>query len=154
MYVLTMKKVWTACKRHEVMVKLVKYSLYILDFPWRNLESRTLESGIQKVGIRNPRGWNPESRGRDRRNPEVGIRNPGPSWITWGERWHQVNSLTSPLKDVISLKQLAWRHQLFNAYLDLYFPNYLSQSSCWKLLVVRRLSWHRRASDTRRFVAM
>ena len=61
MHVLTMKKIWAACKRHEVMVKLVKYSLYILDFPWRNLESRTLESGIQKVGIRNPRGWNPES---------------------------------------------------------------------------------------------
>ena len=65
MHVLTMKKIWAACKRHEVMVKLVKYSLCILDFPWRNLESRTLESGIQKVGIWNPRGWNPESRGQD-----------------------------------------------------------------------------------------
>ena len=62
-----MKKIWAACKRHEVMVKLVKYSLCILDFPWRNIESRTLESRI-----RNPGGWNPESKGL-----ESGIQRPG-----------------------------------------------------------------------------
>ena len=64
MHVLTMKMIWTACKRHEVMVKLAKYSLYI--------ESRTLESGIQKVGIQNPNGWNPESKWL-----ESGIQRPG-----------------------------------------------------------------------------
>ena len=37
-----------------------------------------MESGIQKVGIRNPKGWNPDA---GIRNLEAGIRNPGHSLI-------------------------------------------------------------------------
>ena len=61
----------------------------------RNPESSKfllLESGIQRLesgihngfGIRNPEGWNPESKGLESRIQmlgEAGIRNPGPSWI-------------------------------------------------------------------------
>ena len=41
-----------------------------------NPESRWLESGIQRVGIRNPEGWNPESKGLESGIQTVGIRNP------------------------------------------------------------------------------
>ena len=48
---------------------------------------RNPETGIrnpQWFGIRNPEGWNPESKGLESRIQmlgEAGIRNPGPSWI-------------------------------------------------------------------------
>ena len=41
-----------------------------------NPESRWLESGIQMVEIRNPDGWNAESRGLESGIQMVGIRNP------------------------------------------------------------------------------
>ena len=45
---------------------------------------RNPETGIRNpplwYGIRNPEGWNPESRCWDPES-EAGIRNPGPSWI-------------------------------------------------------------------------
>ena len=62
-----------------------------------------MESGIQKVGIRNPKGWNPDA---GIRNLEAGIRNPGPSWILLhrakhrvlnGRRWNTETQTTSPL---------------------------------------------------------
>ena len=36
---------------------------------------------IRTVGIRNPDGWNPESRGLESGIQGVGIRNPRPLWI-------------------------------------------------------------------------
>ena len=39
------------------------------------------ESGIQRVGIQNPVGQNPESSGSESRIQMVGIRNPEPLWI-------------------------------------------------------------------------
>ena len=55
-------------------------------FPWRYLESRYLESRTLESGIRN--GWNPESKGlesgiqgMESGIQRLGIRNPGPWWI-------------------------------------------------------------------------
>ena len=58
------------------------------------LESRIhrfgLESGIQKVGIRNPKGWNPESRCWD---PESRGWDPESRTfvdsLTWSDTWHK-----------------------------------------------------------------
>ena len=86
-----------ACKRHEVMVKLVKYSLCILDFPWIFLESRTLESRI-----RNPGGWNPESKGL-----ESGIQRPGSGiqdlhgFSFMGLRWLQIPLCVTKVSQVL-----------------------------------------------------
>ena len=78
-----------------------------------------MESGIQKVGIRNPMGWNPESRCWD---PESRLWDPESRTfvdsLTWGEAFtHTRYSLAGDTPEALGLDALnTWQSGVFHAW--------------------------------------